>query len=88
MNKTFSDNAWEDYLSWQKEDKRTLNKINELLKDIDRNGNVGIGHPKPLTGDLSGYWSREIDKKNRLVYRLMDNDIIYILQCKSHYGDK
>jgi len=88
MNKTFSDYAWEDYLRWQKEDKKTLNKINVLLKDIDRNRHEGLGHPKPLKDDLAGYWSREIDKKNRLVYSITEDEKIHILQCKGHYDDK
>ena len=63
MNKAWQDDAWEDYLYWQKQDKKTLKKINQLLKDIDRNGYDGIGKPEPLVGDLSGYWSRRIDEK-------------------------
>lgn len=61
MNKTFTDIGWEDYLYWQTEDRKTLRKINTLLKDIERNGNEGIGKPEPLTGDLSGFWSRRIN---------------------------
>lgn len=87
MNKTFSDQAWEDYLHWQKQDKKTLNKINSLLKDIDRNKYTGIGKPEPLIGNLSGFWSRRIDDKNRLIYRI-SNDVIEIAQCKTHYNDK
>lgn len=87
MNKTFSDQAWEDYVSWQSEDRKTLKRINQLLKDIDRNGNEGIGKPEPLKGNLSGYWSRRIDEKNRLVYRI-DGGNLLIAACKSHYGDK
>ena len=87
MNKAWQDDAWEDYLYWQKQDKRTLNKINQLLKDIDRNGYEGIGKPEPLVGDLSGYWSRRIDEKNRIVYKIEKGQII-IIQCGSHYRDK
>lgn len=87
MNKTFSDQAWEDYVSWQSEDRKTLKRINQLLKDIDRNGNEGIGKPEPLKGNFSGYWSRRIDEKNRLVYRI-DGGNLLIAACKSHYGDK
>lgn len=87
MNKTFSDQAWEDYVSWQREDRKTLKRINQLLKDIDRNGNEGIGKPEPLKGNFSGYWSRRIDEKNRLVYRI-DGGNLLIAACKSHYGDK
>jgi toxin YoeB len=86
MEKSWYDRAWADYIGWQSEDRRTLKKINLLLKDIDRNGYKGIGKPEPLTGNLSGFWSREIDGKNRLVYRIR-NDKIEIAQCKGHYDD-
>ncbi len=72
---------------WQTQDKKTLKRINALLKDIDRNGYEGIGKPEPLTGNWSGYWSRRIDEKNRLVYRIVD-ETIRIAQCRTHYGDK
>lgn len=84
MNKVWSDIAWDDYLYWQKQDKKTLNRINKLIKDIDRNGYEGIGKPEPLKGDLSGYWSRRIDDMNRLVYRIKDSEI-RIAQCRTHY---
>ena len=87
MIKVWDDVAWEDYVYWQTQDKKTLKKINALLKDIDRNGYTGIGKPEPLVGDWSGYWSRRIDEKNRLIYKLTDG-IIRIAQCKTHYGDK
>ena len=64
--------------------KKTLKKINELLKDIDRNGYTGIGKPEPLKGNLSGFWSRCIDECNRLVYRITD-DVLEIASCKDHY---
>ena len=86
-NLSFSENAWEDYLYWQMQDKKTLRKINQLLQDIQRNGYDGIGKPEPLKGELSGLWSRRIDDKNRLVYMVTDN-LILILQCKGHYDDK
>ncbi len=86
MNKIWQDNAWEDYLYWQKQDKKTLKRINDLLKDIDRNGYIGLGKPEPLTGSLSGFWSRRIDSKNRIVYRILNNQI-EIAQCGSHYRD-
>ena len=86
-NLSFSENAWEDYLYWQMQDKKTLRKINQLLQDIQRNGYDGIGKPEPLKGELSGLWSRRIDDKNRLVYMVTDN-LIFILQCKGHYDDK
>lgn len=83
MIKIWSDTSWDEYVEWQK-DKVTLKRINQLLKDIDRNGYAGIGKPEPLKGDLSGFWSRRIDKKNRLVYRIVDNRI-EIAQCGTHY---
>ena len=85
MTKSWDDFAWEDYLYWQKQDKKTLKRINQLLQDIDRNGYSGIGKPEPLKGNLQGYWSRRIDDVNRLVYRIVDNRI-EILQCRSHYN--
>ena len=87
MIKSLSDIAWEDYCYWQTQDKKTLKRINLLLKDIDRNGYDGIGKPEPLTGDLSGYWSRRIDEYNRIVYKIT-GDIILIAQCGSHYREK
>lgn len=87
MKKQWADVAWEDYLYWQKQDKKTLKKINSLIADIDRNGYDGIGKPEALKGDLSGWWSRRIDDKNRIVYCIR-NDIVLIAQCGSHYRDK
>jgi len=84
--KVWYDDAWENYLYWQTQDKKTLKRINILLKDIDRSGYSGIGKPEPLTGDLAGFWSRHIDD-NRLVYRIRDGKV-EIAQCKGHYGDK
>lgn len=81
MNKAFTDIGWEDYLYWQTEDRKTLRKINTLLKDIERNGNEGIGKPEPLTGDLSGFWSRRINQKDRLIYAL-EMDQIIIIACR------
>lgn len=86
MNKAFTDIGWEDYLYWQTEDRKTLRKINTLLKDIKRNGNEGIGKPEPLTGDLSGFWSRRINQKDRLIYAL-EMDQIIIIACRYHYDD-
>lgn len=87
MIKAWDEFAWEDYLYWQKQDKKTLKRINLLLQDIDRNGYTGLGKPEPLKGNLQGYWSRRIDDTNRLVYRI-SGDRIEILQCRSHYHDK
>ena len=86
-NISFTMDGLEDYIYWQAEDKRTLKKINQLIRDIVRNGHNGIGKPEQLKGDLSGYWSREIDVKNRLLYRILDNDSVEIVQCKGHYSD-
>ena len=86
MTKSFSEIAWEDYCYWQTQDKKTIRRINLLIKDIERNGNEGIGKPEPLKGDLSGYWSRRIDECNRLVYKIEGNTI-KIAQCGSHYRE-
>lgn len=87
MIKIWQDDAWEEYLYWQSQDKRTLKRINQILKDIERNSYEGIGKPELLSGNLSGFWSRRIDSKNRIVYRIKDNKI-EIAQCGSHYKDK
>lgn len=86
MNKAFTDIGGEDYLYGQTEDRKTLRKINMLLKDIERNGNEGIGKPEPLTGDLSGFWSRRINQTDRLIYAL-EMDQIIIIACRYHYDD-
>ena len=86
MHKVWHDKAWNDYVEWQNQDKKTLRKINRLLQDIDRNGYKCTGKPEPLSGDLAGYWSVRIDEKNRIVFRIFD-DIIEIIQCGTHYGD-
>lgn len=83
----FTADAWEDYLYWQSQDKRTLKRINQLIRDIERNGYEGIGKPEPLKGNLSSFWSRRIDEANRLVYRLNDSKI-EIYSLRTHYGDK
>lgn len=87
MLKLWSDNAWDDYLYWQGQDKKTLRKINTLIKDIDRNGYECEGHLEPLSGDLAGFYSVHIDRKNRIVFRI-DDGILEISQCGSHYRDK
>ena len=84
MNRLFTSNGWQDYVYWQKEDRKTLKKINSLLEDIARNGNAGIGKPEPLVGNLNGFWSRRIDEKNRLVYKI-ENENIIVLSCRYHY---
>lgn len=87
MNKVFTTNGWKDYIHWQTEDRKILRKINTLLEDISRNGNEGIGKPEALSGNLSGYWSRRINDKDRLIYKIDDTNI-YILACKYHYSDQ
>ena len=86
MNKVWFDRAWDDYLEWQNTDKKIVKRINALVKDIERNGNTGIGKPEPLKHNLSGFWSREIDERHRLVYRIV-SDQVGIAQCKGHYED-
>ena len=76
--------AWTDYVDWQTQDKKTLKRINMLIKDILRNPFEGIGKPEPLKGNLSGLWSRRIDETNRLIYAVDDNSIS-IVACKNHY---
>ena len=84
MNKIWYDRAWDDYLYWQSQNKKTLKRINQLIRDAERDPFNGIGKPEPLKGDLSGFWSRRIDEENRLVYRT-NNGILEILSCKGHY---
>jgi len=86
MQKAWTDDAWADYVYWQTQDKRTLKRINELLKDIDRHPFMGIGKPEALKENKHGYWSRRIDEANRIVYRIEGNQIL-ITQCGGHYDD-
>ena len=76
--------AWEEYLFWQTQDKKTLKRINQLIKDIRRNPFEGIGKPEPLKGNLAGFWSRRIDEKHRLVYAV-EEDSVLIFSCRGHY---
>ena len=87
MEISFTLIAWEEYLHWQVTDKRTLKKIHTLLKDVARNPYTGIGKPEQLKGELVGYYSRRIDDKNRLVYKV-DDERVRIFQCGTHYRDK
>lgn len=80
----WDENAWDDYVWWQKEDRRTLKRINQLIRDIARNGNDEIGKPEALKHSLSGYWSRRITGEHRLVYKVI-NDEIRIASCRYHY---
>lgn len=86
MKKIWFDRAWNDYLYWQSQDKRVLKRINELIKDTEREPFSGIGKPEPLRGELSGFWSRRIDEYNRHVYRLNDG-VLEILSCRGHYNE-
>ncbi len=82
---TWDDDAWQDYLWWQAHDRTVLERINRLLRDIQRGGNQGIGKPEPLRFQLSGYWSRRITDEHRLVYRINENGTILIASCRHHY---
>jgi toxin YoeB len=84
MIKLWHDTAWADYEYWQGRDKKTLRKINHLIKDIERNGYNGIGKPEALKGDLAGRWSVRIDSVNRFVFRIEDGRL-EIYACRSHY---
>ena len=89
MIKEWSDDAWNKYEYYQSQDKKTLRKINTLIKDIEKNGeSIGIGEPEPLKYEWSGYWSRKIDKKNRLIYRVNEIGHLCIASCDGHYDDK
>ena len=87
MIKAWTDEAWEEFEYWVKNDKKIFKRILELIKYIDRNGYIGICKPEALKYDLSCYWSRRIDAGNRIVYKIEDG-IIKIVQCGSHYRDK
>ncbi len=84
MKLIWDEEAWDDYVEWQSEDKKTLKRINKLIKDIQKTPFSGIGKPEPLKHDLSGYWSRRIDDYNRLIYKVEENEL-KIAQCKTHY---
>ena len=86
MHLSWYADAWDDYIYWQTYDRKTLKKINDLVKDIARNNYTGIGKPVPLKENLAGWWSRRIHDADRLVYRI-DGEICLILQCKGHYDE-
>ena len=86
MRILWEESAWNDYLYWQEQDKKTLKRINVLIKDIQRNTFEGIGKPEALRGNLSGFWRRRIDEVNRIVYKEKDGAII-IAACRGHYED-
>ena len=85
-NLLFLPAAWEDYLYWQTQDKKTLKRINLLIQDIMRSPFEGIGKPEPLRENLAGWWSRRIDDTNRIVYKIEDSNVV-IAQCRTHYGN-
>lgn len=84
MKLIFSENSWEDYLFWQKADKKIVKRINTLIKDIQRNKYEGIGKPEALKHNLAGYWSRRIDSEHRLIYKIKENSIL-IAQLRFQY---
>lgn len=84
MKYVFVDESWEDYLYWQKIDKKMLKRINLLLKDISRQPYDGIGKPEPLKHNYRGFWSRRIDDEHRLIYQIADDEI-RIIKCRFHY---
>ncbi|MBE0646304.1 MAG: Txe/YoeB family addiction module toxin [Bacteroidales bacterium] len=84
MKITFSQNTWADYLSWQSEDKKILQKIHSLIKDIQWTPYQGLGKPEPLKYDLAGLWSRRIDREHRLVYQVIGEEL-FIYSCRYHY---
>lgn len=84
MKLIFSEIGWEDYLYWQKNDNKILKRVNDLIKDIQRNGYEGIGKPEQLRHSLAGYWSRRINSEHRLVYKI-ERDEIWIVQLRYHY---
>jgi len=86
MNKIFTDKGFEHYVYWQTQDRKTLKRINELIKSIERDGvGEGAGKPEQLKHDRSSYWSRRIDEKNRLIYRVDENGCLHIVSCRGHY---
>lgn len=84
MNLQWTPDGWADYVYWQTEDRKTLRRINKLIKDMLRTLFQGIGKPEPLRYDLSEYWSRRIDDANRIVYTVK-GDVLIIVQCRTHY---
>lgn len=86
MRLLWEDRAWDDYLYWQTQDKKTLKRINALIKEMNRTPFEGLGKPEPLKYSLSGLWSRRIDDENRIVYFVNDG-IIHVVACRDHYAD-
>ena len=84
MKLIFSENAWDDYLYWQRNNPKLLKRINSLLKDIQRQPFEGVGKPEPLKHNFSGYWSRRITDEHRIIYKI-ENDLLMIAQLRYHY---
>ena len=84
MRLAWYEDAWDDYVRWQTQDKKTLKRINALIRDAQRSPYEGIGKPEPLKNNLSGWWSRRIDESNRLVYKVQDG-LLIIAECRTHY---
>lgn len=85
MNYVFTDRAWDDYTYWQSIDRKVLKRINELLRDIERNGDTGIGKPELLRHGFHGYSSRRISREHRLIYKVVDQDVL-VAACRYHYS--
>lgn len=86
MRLTWLPNGWKDYLYWQENDRKILQRVNELIKDAQRNPFTGLGKPQALRNNLSGWWSRRITQEHRLIYKV-ENECLPIMQCRFHYGD-
>ena len=84
MKVVFSTRGWDDYLWWQRQDRKLLNRLNQLIQDVLRNGNEGIGKPEPLKHGFQGYWSRRINDEHRLVYKVVDDEV-RVAACRYHY---
>lgn len=84
MKLVFSDQAWEDYLHWQKHDRKMVERVNRLIREIQRTPHEGIGKPEPLKHALAGWWSRRIDDEHRIVYRV-EGDAVQVAQLRFHY---
>ena len=84
MNLTFTPDAWTEYLDWQQSDRNRLRRLHRLIAETCRTPHSGTGKPEPLRGDLEGYWSRRIDQRHRLVYKVEDDQLL-IVQCRNHY---
>ena len=84
MKVVFSTRGWDDYLWWQRQDRKLLNRINQLIQDVMRNGNEGIGKPEPSKHGFQGYWSRRINDEHRLVYKVVDDEV-RVAACRYHY---